>query len=160
MTKIKGVDKVVLPEITVLGKEGSGLSSAATSWVAPLWDEMNQHFDEVVPFIDATEIENLHLWGLMSDQENWLAPWGETGRYLAGVQVKPGTIAPEGWSVWVLPPQTYLTLKTDGEKVDRATEIMLEQVLPLEKVTLAGAVQEHYLPNFAEGEVALYFPVQ
>lgn len=35
---------------------------------------------------------------------------------------------------------------------------MLGEIFPLEKLELAGAIQEHYLPHFAEGEVELYFP--
>ncbi len=39
------------------------------------------------------------------------------------------------------------------------TEKMLLEVLPQNNVTLSGAIQEHYLPEFAPGEVELYFPV-
>lgn len=158
--KIKGINRISLPTFFVLGKEGRGLSEEAASWVAPLWDQMNQDFTEIVSFIDASEMDNLQLWGLMSDQKKWLAPWEETGKYLAGVQVPADTTAPTGWSIWEIPAAEYLTLKTSEDKIEQATEIMLGKVFPLEKVQLAGAVQEHYLPNFSEGEVELFFPIK
>jgi len=40
------------------------------------------------------------------------------------------------------------------------TEKMLSEVLPENKVQLAAAIQERYLPHFKEGEVELFFPVE
>ncbi|MGO3727417.1 MAG: GyrI-like domain-containing protein, partial [Enterococcus viikkiensis] len=59
---------------------------------------------------------------------------------------------------WDLPAMSYLTLKASSEKLEDATNLMLGEIFPLEKLELAGAIQEHYLPHFAEGEVELYFP--
>ncbi|GCF92930.1 AraC family transcriptional regulator [Enterococcus florum] len=157
---IKGINRIQLPSFVVIGKEGQGLAEEASSWVALLWDQMNTHFDEISPLINVTEMSQLHLWGLMSDRENWLLPWQTEGRYLAGVQVSAEAAAPIGWTRWEMPAMEYLTVKASAEKIGEATELMLGQVLPLEKVQLAGSVQEHYLPSFAEGEVELFFPIR
>ena len=53
---------------------------------------------------------------------------------------------------------SYLTVMASAEKIEEATNLMLGEIFPLEKLELAGAIQEHYLPHFAEGEVELYFP--
>ncbi|MDT2603312.1 GyrI-like domain-containing protein [Enterococcus dongliensis] len=156
--KIKGVNRVDLPTLFVIGKEGRGLAEEGASWVPLLWDQVNVHFEELTEVLNDQEINELHLWGLMSDGQDWLAPWQEEGRYLAGVQVPETIEAPEGWVRWELPPMSYLTVMASAEKIEAATNLMLGEIFPLEKVTLAGAIQEHYLPHFAEGEVELYFP--
>ena len=156
--EIKGVNRVDLPATFVIGKEGSGLSEDSASWVPLLWDQMNSHFEEIVDLLEDQEMKDLHLWGLMSDSEHWLEPWQEEGRYLAGVQVPKEAKAPEGWVRWELAPMSYLTVMASAEKIEEATNLMLGEIFPLEKLELAGAIQEHYLPHFAEGEVELYFP--
>lgn len=158
--KLKGVERKQIPGFTVIGKEGNGQATEADSWVPLLWDQLNQHFEELAGLIDASQMENLHLWGLMSDKYQWLAPWQKEGRYLAGVQVKPDAIAPAGWIKWQMPPLEFLTIRTSGDKIDQATQLMLGDIFDLEKVELAGAVQEHYLPSFSENEVELYFPIE
>lgn len=155
---IKGVNRIDLPTLFVIGKEGSGLAEEGPSWVPLLWDQMNSHFEEIVELLAGQEMKDLHLWGLMSDSKHWLEPWQEEGRYLAGVQVPEEAEAPEGWARWEVPPMSYLTVKASAEKIEDATKLMLGEIFPLEKLELAGAIHEHYLPHFAEGEVELYFP--
>lgn len=156
--EIKGVNRVDLPPLVVIGKEGRGLAEEGASWVPLLWDQMNTHFEEVAVLLAGQEMEDLHLWGLMSDGNHWLEPWQTEGRYLAGVQVPKDAEVPTGWSRWELPAMSYLTLMASAEKIEDATNLMLGEIFPLEKLELAGAIQEHYLPHFAEGEVELYFP--
>lgn len=156
--KIKGIDRIDLPTIYVIGKEGRGLAEEGASWVPALWDQVNDHFEELIVSLTGQEQESLHLWGLMSDGKEWLEPWQNEGRYLAGVQVTKEAIVPEGWTCWELPAKSYLTVKANGDKIEEATNLMLGEIFPLEKLELAGAIQEHYLPEFAQGEVELYFP--
>ena len=108
--KIKGVNRVDLPTLFVIGKEGRGLAEEGASWVPLLWDQVNVHFEELTEVLNDQEINELHLWGLMSDGQDWLAPWQEEGRYLAGVQVPETIEAPEGWVRWELPPISYMTV--------------------------------------------------
>lgn len=156
--EIKGVNRIDMPTIFVIGKEGSGLAEEGPSWVPMLWDQMNSHFDEIIELLADQEMKDLHLWGLMSDREHWLDPWQREGRYLAGVQVPEAAIPPEGWVRWELPPMSYLTVKASAEKIEDATNLMLGEIFPLKNLELTGAIHEHYLPHFAEGEVELYFP--
>ncbi len=96
----------------------------------------------------------------MSDGENWLEPWQETGRYLAGVQVTTDNFPPVDWVRWQMPEMEYMVVKTNESNLNMMTEKMLREVLPENNVQLAAAIQEHYLPNFQEGEVELYFPIE
>lgn len=155
---IEGVNRVDLPTLYVIGKEGTGLAEEGPSWVPLLWDQMNSHFEELIDLLAGYEMKDLQLWGLMSDGEHWLEPWQKEGKYLAGVQVSADAKPPEGWVRWEIPPMSYLTVKASADKIEEATSLMLGDIFPLEKIELAGAIHEHYLPHFAEGEVELYFP--
>lgn len=158
--EIQGVNRVDLPRLFVIGKEGSGLAEDGPSWVPLLWDQLNEHFGELVNLLAGQEMKDLQLWGLMSDKEQWLEPWQKEGRYLAGVQAPVEAKVPEGWTRWEVPPMSYLTVMASAEKIEEATNLMLGEIFPLEKFKLAGAIHEHYLPHFAEGEVELYFPFE
>lgn len=72
---IKGINRIHSPNFYVIGKEGRGLAEESGSWVPLLWDQMNQHFEEIAGLINATDMSQLHLWGLMSDGDHWLEPW-------------------------------------------------------------------------------------
>ena len=68
-------------------------------------------FEEIEFLLADQEAENLQFWGLMSDGENWLEPWQETGRYLAGVQVTTDNFPPVDWVRWQMPEMEYMVVK-------------------------------------------------
>lgn len=152
------IRRVSLPAFTVIGKEGKGLAAEGSSWVPLLWDGVNEHFEEIAANV-FVELEEIHLWGLMSDQSEWLYPWSEIGRYLAGMAVPNDTKVPLGWQKWEMPALEYFVIKTNEANLADMTEKMLVEILPQNNVTLTAAIQEHYLPDFAPGEVELYFPI-
>lgn len=147
------------PAFVVLGKEGQGPAEDGTNWVSELWKAVYQDLDELDTFIDK-EAEEADLWGLMSDSKNWLEPWQEQGKYLAGIELPADIQVPEGWQYWEMPAMEYLVVKTDAPNLELMTQKMFEEILPGEDYQLVGAIQEHYLPKFAAGEVELYFPVK
>lgn len=155
--EIGEIQQVTKPTFTVIGKAGEGLVEDSSSWVPNLWEHFNAHFSEVVEVVEEDDFE-VHLWGLMSDEGEWLAPWQRIGKYLAGLEVPADTVTPDGWSKWQLPAQDYFVLMTDGANLDPMTEKVLTEILPEHRVELVGAIQEHYLPEFQD-EVELYFPV-
>ena len=104
------VIRVTLPAFYVVGKEGKGLAEEGPSWVPALWDLATKDFEEIEFLLADQEAENLQFWGLMSDGENWLEPWQETGRYLAGVQVTTDNFPPVDWVRWEMPEMEYLSL--------------------------------------------------
>ncbi len=158
--EIGEVNKKVLPEFSVIGKEGTGLAEKGSLWVPKLWDEVNQQFDELIAIVEPAVFSSVDMWGLMSDETTWLDPWKETGRYLAGIQFPTEVVAPIGWQRWVIPAMEYEVVKTDADHLDKITENMLTKVLPEKEESLVAAIQEHYLPDFKSGEVELYFPVK
>lgn len=156
------LDEVVsvhYPAFTVIGKLGEGLAAEGSSWVPPLWQLANEHFEELASVVQPESLSVLHLWGLMSDSSSWLAPWQEVGQYLAGLEVPSETPTPAGWTRWEMPAMDYLTVKTDVDGLETTMEQMFTDVLPALGAKLSAAVQEYYEPEFSPGEVVLYFPV-
>lgn len=154
------VIRVERPAFYVIGKEGKGLAEEGASWVPALWELATKDFEEIEFLVSDQKAEELEFWGLMSDGTNWLEPWQETGRYLAGVQVHTENFPPVGWVRWEMPAMTYLVVKTDEKNLTMMTEKMLMEVLPENNVYLSAAIQERYLPHFKEGEVEFFFPVE
>ncbi|WP_312499101.1 GyrI-like domain-containing protein [Enterococcus sp.] len=154
------VIRVDVPAFYVIGKEGKGLAEDGGSWVPALWELATKDFQEIEFLVSNQEAKDLEFWGLMSDGDKWLEPWQETGRYLAGVKVLTENFPPVGWVRWEIPAMSYLAIKTDERNLGMMTEKMLSEVLPENKVQLAAAIQERYLPHFKEGEVELFFPVE
>lgn len=153
------VKRVHYPAFTVIGKLGEGLAEDGPSWVPPLWQLANEHFDELASVVKEDGLPTFHLWGLMSDQSSWLAPWQEVGQYLAGLEVPGDTPTPEGWIRWEMPSMEYLTVKTDVDKLGETMALMFTKVLPENNLELVAAVQEYYEADFGPGEVVLYFPI-
>ncbi|GAA3020871.1 GyrI-like domain-containing protein [Tetragenococcus solitarius] len=147
------------PAFVVIGKEGQGPIEDSTNWVSELWKTVYQDLDELNEYVDKKDQE-ADLWGLMSDSKRWLEPWQEQGKYLAGIELAASVQPPDGWQRWEMPAMKYLVVKTDAPNLETMTQKMFEEILPKEQQTLVGAIQEHYLPKFATGEVELYFPVE
>lgn len=145
----------------VVGREGSGLVAESNSWVPTLWEACDQQLPELLQALATSLSEaQIDLWGLMTDSENWLAPWETVGRYLAGIEVPAEIPVPDGWVLWQLPEAEYFVVKTNEENLAQMTEEVLTRLMPQHQLQLAGAIQEHYQPDFADGEVELYFPVK
>ena len=124
-----------------------------------LWKEANTRFVEVEAL--ALRDENgapVGFWGAMSDISRAFLPWEggfARGLYLAGVQVPPEVLPPEGWAKWTLPAFACLQVKVEGDYA-AAFQAGLDE-LGRRGLHLAGAVQECQRP--AEGgQLYLFFP--
>ena len=94
----------------------------------------------------------------MSDLSRSFLPWEDgftRGLYLAGVQVPPEALPPEGWVKWTLPAFACLQVKVEGDYAAAFREGLDE--LEHRGLSLAGAAQECRRP--AEGgQLCLFFP--
>lgn len=158
--EIGEVQKVRLPAFTVIGKLGSGLAEDGSSWVPPLWEAANEHFEELGSVVDQEVLNGIRMWGLMSDSSAWLLPWQDVGCYLAGMEVPADTPTPPDWIRWNMPAMEYLIVKTNTRELSSMTEKMLTEIMAQQEATLAAAIQEFYDPEFEPGEVVLYFPTK
>ena len=140
----------------VIGKEGS--TDQGQGFVQRLWQDANDHFDEIQHLAKRNEQGNLiGIWGAMTDFSRQFHPWTNDfseGLYLAGVQCDDDAAAPSGWAKWTIPGFEYLILKCE---VNCGFAEMI-RYLADNNVTLAGAVHDFTDPTTDESY--MYFPVR
>lgn len=144
----------------VVGKEGSGLAKDAKQWIQPLWNEANQHFDEI-HHLAKTDDDGIGLgfWGAMTGPNRRFERWDGSGLYLAGVEADRNALAPSGWSKWVIPGAIYAVVKVEDNRYQEAFSYMLEDYLPKNHFSVIGAIHEFYAPR-ENGQMYLYFPIE
>ena len=93
--------------------------------------------------------------GAMNDVSEKNGRWGERGRYMAGSEADTTAEAPEGWTKWIIPAQTYLvvgcSMASYGEIFDRITDDP--------DIHIAGTVHERYPEPGNPDVIELYIPV-
>lgn len=149
-------EKVVKASFTVIGREGSTADGAG--FIQKLWQDANAHFEEIAALALYTGDGKLPgMWGLMSDTGRSFMPWEDNfskGLYLAGVEVKPGSKAPKGWTAWSVPGFEYFCCEAAGsEHFSEAVEALHEQGLEM-----AGAAFD--FTDLKNGKDYTYFPVK
>lgn len=137
-------DIIGLPAFTVIGLERTGSVCTAFEWVPGLWAETTRRTNEVRHLsIDG-------CWGLMSDKDEFLAPWQDQGRYLAGWQVPRGTEPIGDWQVWNVPTSTWLRIALRIDQYDQAFAFLHGQFLPAGPWKQNGAAHEFYPREFQD----------
>lgn len=134
-----------LPAFACLGQEREDLLANCRQWVAQLWAQTMPRIPEVLPLgIKAR-------WGLMSDPEIFLAPWGgDRGRYLAGWEVPVGTQSFGNWTVWEVPAMDWMRVPCRVDRIDLALE-NAHSILKLHpQWRWEGSVHELYPPGFCD----------
>lgn len=148
-----------LPEIAVIGKEG--FCTEQENVVQDLWSQFQSHFGEVEPLgMREQDGSFVGFWGAMSDETMSFQPWTNhfsRGFYLAGVEVNGDAKAPEGWTKWVMPARTYLTVEVDFAHYMETFLAGLHQI-PAMGLKLRGAVCDYTRPS--DGKNYLFFPVE
>ena len=157
--KIEIIEK---PSITVIGKMGQGSCSALdSSWIQDLWDEANEHFSELGNLVEVDKDGNFSgFWGLMSDIDENFLPWDWQGKYLAGCEVKKNSIAPNGWTKWVLPSFRYLSVYCNHNTYYDTMNYVRNDYMPKHKYKLVAAIQEYYSSKSIDGSFQLLFPIE
>lgn len=150
------IQTCVMDSFSVIGKEGS--TNDGKDFVQKLWKEANAHFSEVAELAKKDEQGNpVGYWGAMSDFSRSFHIWEDDftkGFYLAGVEVRDGAEAPQGWVKWVIPAFEYLYVKNEGS----STFSDVVEHLKENRISLVGAVQEFNCPE--TGHLFLFFPIR
>ena len=147
-------------KITIIGKMGQGTTSSDVNWIQELWDEANEHFNELGSLVKVEEDGTFAgFWVVLSDIDNNFLPWDWQGKYLAGCEVKEDSEAPEGWTKWVLPAFKYLSVKCNHNNYDDAVSYMNNIYIPKHKYKIIGAMQEYYDQKSVDGSFNLLFPI-
>ncbi len=151
---------VDLPEVSIIGKEG--LCTEKENIVQNLWQEANSHFDEVAALgMKEADGSYVGLWGAMSDENRTFKPWTNhfsRGLYLAGIETYKDSIAPEGWTKWIMPARKYLVVEVNSDSYGEIFTNVINQLIPDIGMKLAGAVCDFTEP--ATGQSKLFFPVE
>jgi hypothetical protein len=142
-------DFLQLPAFACIGQEMEGPLSTCQEWVPRLWARCRIRYQEL------DHLEKGGNWGLMSDTEIFLAPWGgERGRYLAGCQVPVGTTPFGDWKVWEIPARTWMRIPCRVVQIGEALEHARTQVDNKNpEWRLEGAVHESYPDDFRDPAV-------
>ena len=149
------IEKSVKETFAVIGKEGSTLDGPG--FIQRLWSDANAHFSDVQSLAKKDENGNLAgIWGAMSDCSRSFRPWEDQfsrGLYLAGVECDEDTIAPEGWTKWIIPGYEYLCVEIESEN----TFLEMLDYMKINDIPLVGAIHDFTDP--ATGKNYMYFPV-
>lgn len=146
-----------LPAVSVIGMEGE--AKPGHNPASALWEKANARYNEVEAL--ALQDENgapVGFWGAMSNLSRSFLPWEDgfsRGLYLAGIQVPPEALPPEGWMKWTLPAFACLRVRAEGDYA-AAFQAGLKE-LERRGLALAGAVQEYQRPSEG-GQLYLFFP--
>jgi len=150
------VKKCIKESFCVIGKQGSTLDG--NGFIEKLWEDANNHFNEVAPLAKLDENGNpVGFWGAMSDLSKSFSPWenGFTkGLYLAGVEAHDDALPPESWTKWVIPSYEYLYVKVESQDTFSAMLTYIEE----NEYQLAGAVHDFISPQ-ENGQRYMFFPI-
>ena len=151
------IKRVRKDEFTVIGKLGT--TAEGENFVNALWKKANEGFEEISSLVkrDAQGVP-VGFWGLRSSLDTPLDEWKDgEGSYLAGLEVKDGSMAPMGWTKWVVPESLYLSVCVDGSIEAAVREV--EKYIKKNQLILKGAYHE-YMNVFLPGQLLLFFPVK
>lgn len=147
--------KVIKKAFVVIGKEGS--TSDGKDFIQKLWDDANNHFNEVAHLAKKDAKGNIvGIWGAMSDISHAFKPWEDNfsqGLYLAGVECVDDAEAPDGWTRWTIPSYEYIVVENHNGAFEDTLAKMNK-----EGISLVGAVHDYTDP--ATGKNYMYFPIR
>ncbi|QJD82912.1 GyrI-like domain-containing protein [Cohnella herbarum] len=145
----------------VIGKLGQGFAADSQDWIYPLWQEANNNFEEIRTLAKTDAEGNIvGLWGAMSDLSESFKRWTDQGKYLAGCEVLENSIAPIGWTKWIVPSYKFAVMKCSQSTYQEIFNYMINDYLPTNQYTIVGAIHEFYNPVEANEELYLYFPIE
>ncbi len=140
----------------VIGKMGQGPSDNPTEWILPLWKEANAHFEEIKGVIRKDEKDAIQgMWGAMNDNGESNKRWDDTGKYMASCEADVDAVAPEGWTKWVIPAQTYLVVDCT---MDAYGEVY-GKIVGDPDVGIVGTIHERYPEPGNPNVLELYVPI-
>lgn len=132
-----------LPAVTFIGLEAEGILHDCQHWLAQHWMEFHRRAFELA------HLQRSGVWGLMSDSEIHLAPWGgERGRYLACWQVPQGTEGFRDWQVWELPAMHWMRIPCLLHEIPQAIDYAKDALKNHPDWRWEGSIHESYPDGF------------
>ena len=148
-------------KINVIGKMGQGSVGNSFEWIQDLWDDANEHFNEIGNLAKLNKDGSFAgFWGAMSNIDETFLPWDWQGKYLASCEVKDDAEAPVGWTKWTIPAFKYIVVKCNHDTYGEVLNYISNNYIPAHKYNLVGAIQEYYNPKSVDDSLFLYFPIE
>lgn len=148
------MERITKNAFCVIGKLGS--TDDGADIVEKLWNNADEHFDEVKDLAKIEDGKMSGIWGIMSRMDYSFLPWEDDyskGRYMAGIECVEDAYPPTGWKKWIVPGFEYIKVKVTGPNTFRETLAQLEA----EGETLVGSVHDYIDPS--TNEKYMMFPV-
>ncbi|MEE1007661.1 MAG: GyrI-like domain-containing protein [Agathobacter sp.] len=150
------IEIITKKSFCVIGKEGS--TDMGEGFIRELWNEANNHFDEIAELVKKDSKNNpVGYWGAMSNFSMEFMPWEDNftkGKYLAGAECYADSVAPMGWSKWIVPGFQYVKIRCDDvDTFPNGIKYIAEQ-----GYRLAGAVHDY--TDASTGQNYMYFPIK
>ena len=147
----------------VIGKAGQGLADNPQAWILPLWSQFDANFSEIIGVIRRNENGMpVGVWGAMNDVDESNKRWGENatgepaqGKYMAGCEADIDAQPPAGWTKWIIPAQTYMTVKCTMAAYDD----VFSKIVNDPDIQIVGTVHERYPDPGNPSIVELWFPI-
>ena len=144
----------------VIGKMGQGTADNPQEWITPLWEAATSNFKEVESLIRKNESAAPLIWGAMNDIDESNKRWGEeglsnSGKYMASGEADVDAVAPEGWTKWVIPAQTYLVASCTMEEYADVFKDIVDKL----GSDIIGSVHEFYPEAGNPNVLDIYFPI-
>ena len=139
----------------VIGKAGQGPADNPQSWIPPLWDDANSHFNEITGVILKDDDGAPLVWGAMNNVDESNKRWDDTGKYMAGCEADVNAQPPDGWAKWIIPAQTYLVANCTGTTYGD----VFAQITNDSNIEIIGTVHERYPEPGNPNVLELWFPV-
>ena len=139
----------------IIGKVGHGSANKGPEWIKPLWEAAGASYSEIADVCKKSESGGLFWWGAMNDSEEQNKIWGDTGKYMAGCEADVSATAPQGWTKWVIPAQTYLVVSASPDKYGE----VFRMVTGDKGNIITGSIHEHYPIPDKPSIMELWFPV-
>lgn len=142
------IEIVEKEDFEVIGKVAEGESEKHSQWVLPLWQDFNKNIREIINLVKVDENNNLvGIWGIMNDVDETFSPWGDMGKYMAGVEVKENSNAPDNWTKWNIKGGKFIKVKCRIENYSKIFTSIVENYAPKNGYVIVGNVMEYYIPN-------------
>ena len=150
------IEIITKESFCIIGKEGS--TDMGEGFIQGLWNEANNHFDEIAELVKRDSENNpVGYWGAMSNFSMEFMPWEDNftkGKYLAGAECYVDSVAPMGWSKWIVPGFQYVKIRCDDtDTFPNGIKYIAEQ-----GYRLAGAVHDY--TDAGTGQNYMYFPIK
>jgi len=139
----------------LVGFDGEGEAATARDWIPPLWTEFEAAREKLEKFALRDERGRYPVWGAMTDLAHSFQPWGDEGKYMAGVESDRYMDA-LGFAVWRIPGFRYVRVEATLSTYADVYRETLGKLFPNYGWELVGAVQEYYQKD----RMWLLFPIE